>query len=391
MTSGQRSILIDARVNGRPAARGIARTVVKLTEHMGPSRDGLVLRVLVNRSRTQLYPLAGMAEWAELVNTDIEPTAIHRSRELGRLIRDLGAAVFYAPYFLFAPLICPCPMVVTVHDCIAESSAKYAGGWHRQLGLKAVTALSLRRAAAVTAPTRASVAEIRRHYPASPKPALIPNGIDASQFAGATDHAVAAVRKQYDLPERFILTVGAHRPHKNHGVLLRALALMPTNVSLVIVGYFDPNYRDSLPRQVSRLGLESRVRFVPPVAEEALPAMYRAASVFAFPSFAEGYGLPALEAMAAGIPVVASAIPALEEVCGSAAVFVPPHDAAAWAAAIGQVIDDPAAALAMAAAGTAVATAATWDRGGRALGDLLSSVANANRSGVRSGSSASAR
>ncbi len=304
---------------------------------------------------------------------------MRRSRELGRLIRDVGAAVFYAPYPLFAPRVCPCPMVVTIQDCVFESgSARDAGGWHRKFGLKRVTAATLRRAVAVTAPTRASLAEIRRHYPAAPNPTLIPSGVDAGQFADVTDRAVREVREQYDLPEQFILAVGVHRRHKNHSVLIRALALMPPTVSLVIVGCSDPKFRDPLPQQISQLGLESRVRLVPAVTEEALPAVYRAASVFAFPSLVEGYGFPPLEAMSAGVPVVASAIPAVEEVSGLAAVLVPPHDATAWATAIMRVLDDPATASAMVAAGTSVAATATWDQGGQALRELLLSVADSS-------------
>src|ERR1017187_9183177 len=365
MATEQRSILVDARLNGIPGAHGLARSVMKLAEHLGRSGDGLALRILVNPSRTQLFPLAGLSERAELLGTDIRLGAVHRCRELGQLIRHAGAAVLYVPYPLFAPLICPCPMVVTIHDCIIEGSASHAGGWHRQVGLKVATKAMLRRSAAVTAPTRATLAEIRRHYPAAPNPTLIPNGIDTRPFTTATD----------GLPVRFILTVGAHRPHKNHGVLLRALAAMPADVSLVIVGYFDPNFRDKLPARIAELGLESRVRLVPEVTEEALPAVYRAASVFAFPSVVEGFGLPVLEAMAAGVPVVASAIPALAEVCGSAALLVPPDDAASWASAMSTVLGDKAAASPMIAAGTALAAAATWETGGRALSDLLSSVA----------------
>jgi glycosyltransferase involved in cell wall biosynthesis len=375
MATGQRSILVDARLNGIPGAHGLARSVMKLAEHMGRSRPGLALRILVNPSRTQLFPLAGLSGRAELVGTDIRLGAVHRGRELGQLIRDAGAAVLYVPYPLFAPLICPCPMVMTIHDCIIEGSASHAGGWHRQVGFKVVTKAMLRRAAAVTAPTRATLAEIRRHYPAAPNPTLIPNGIDTRPFTTVTAGALAAARQRYGLPQRFILTVGAHRPHKNHGVLLRALAAMPADVSLVIVGYFDPNFRDKLPARIAELGLESRVRLVPEVAEEALPAVYRAASVFAFPSVVEGFGLPVLEAMAAGVPVVASAIPALAEVCGSAALLVPPDDAASWASAMSAVLGDQAAASGMIAAGTALAAATTWETGGRALSDLLSSVA----------------
>ncbi|MGO8886031.1 MAG: glycosyltransferase family 4 protein [Streptosporangiaceae bacterium] len=390
MSSG-RSILVDARLNGRPGAHGLARSVLKLAEHMPAGPDGLALRILVDSSRPQLFPLAGLARRAELIEAGIRPEAVHRTRELSRLIRAAGAAVLYAPYPLFAPLRCACPVVLTIHDCIIESSVRHAGGWHRQAGLKIATTAMLRRSAAVTAPSLASLAEIRRHYPAAPRPTLIPNGIDTRPFDAVTDRDVAAVRARYGLPDRFILTVGAHRPHKNHDVLIRALAAMPSAVPLVIVGYFDPNFRDSLPRQTSRLGLQSRVTLIPAVPEEALPAVYRAASLFAFPSLVEGYGLPALEAMAAAVPVVASAVPALSEVCGRAAVLVPPHDAAAWAAAMTRILGDDAAASDMARAGAAVAAAATWARGGRALSDLLASVARAGPRRAPDGSPALAR
>ncbi len=264
----------------------------------------MALRILVNPARTQLFPLAGVSGWAELLGTYIRPGAVHRCRELGRLIRDAGAAVLYAPHPLFAPVICPCPMVVTIHDCIIEANARHAGGWHRQLGLKVVTNAMLRRSAAVTAPTRATLDEIRRHYPGAP------------------------------------------------------------------------------PAQIAELGLQSRVRLVPEVAEELLAAVYRAAWVFAFPSVVEGYGLPVLEAMAAGVPVVASAIPSLAEVCGSAAVLVPPDDASSWASALLTALEDGRAASGMVEAGRAVVADATWEMGSRALGDLLSSVVHATSSGT---------
>jgi glycosyltransferase involved in cell wall biosynthesis len=192
----------------------------------------------------------------------------------------------YVPYSTFTPLVLPCPFVVTVQDCTIESNVGFAGNWLRQAAMRTVTGMALRRAAAMTAPSRASLAEIRRHYPAAPSPTLIPNGVDVRQFGQVTATAVAAARARYQLPEKFILAVGAHRPHKNHEVLVRALAAVPGDVGLVIVGYFDPNFRDPLPGLIAELALESRVKLVPEVAEEWLPAVYRAASVFAFPSLA---------------------------------------------------------------------------------------------------------
>jgi glycosyltransferase involved in cell wall biosynthesis len=375
MASGRRSILIDARVNGLPGAHGIARSVMKLAAHMGPGDDGLILQVLVNPSRTQLFPLSELPAHAEVIGTGITLGAVHRCRELARLIRASGAAVLYSPYPTFTPIIRPCPLVVTIHDCTIERDLGFAGGWHRQAGLKLATRTVLRRAAATTAPSSASLAEIRQHYPSAPHPTLVPNGVDSGQFAAVTAAAVAAARDRYRLPERFVLTVGAHRPHKNHEILVRALTALPADVSLVIVGYFDSSFPDPLPGLIAELGLASRVLLVPEVADELLPAVYRAASVFAFPSLAEGYGLPVPEAMASGVPVVASDIPVLSEVAGPAAVLVPPDDVAGWAAAMAEILADPAVSAGLSAAGAAAAVAVTWERGATALRGLLSAVA----------------
>jgi glycosyltransferase involved in cell wall biosynthesis len=388
MASGRRSILIDARVNGLPGAHGIARSVMKLAAHMGQGDDGLILQVLVNPSRTQLFPLSELPAHAEVIGTGVTLGAVHRCRELARLIRASGAAVLYSPYPTFTPIIRPCPLVVTIHDCTIERDLGFAGGWHRQAGLKLATRTVLRRAAATTAPSRASLAEIRQHYPSAPRPTLVPNGVDSGQFAAVPAAAVAAARDRYQLPGKFILTVGAHRPHKNHGILVRALTALPADVSLVIVGYFDSSFPDPLPRLIAELGLESRVRLVPEVADELLPAVYRAASVFAFPSLAEGYGLPVLEAMASGVPVVASDIPALSEIAGPAAVLVPPDDVAGWATAMAEILADPAVSARLSAAGAVAAAAVSWERGGTALRGLLSAVATGSLAPVLPAASA---
>ena len=244
--------------------------------------------------------------------------------------------------------------------------------------------MALRRAAVMTAPSRASLADIRRHYPAAPNPTLIPNGVDVRPFGRVTATAVAAAQDRYQLPQKFILAVGAHRPHKNHEVLVQAMAAVPGDVGLVIVGNPDHSFRDPLPGLIAGLGLESRVKLVPDVADEWLPAVYRAASVFAFPSLAEGYGLPVLEAMAAGVPVVMSEIRVMAEVAGSAALMVPPRDVADWASAITAVLSDAALAGRLAEAGRAVAAAASWEHGASALSRLLSAVATGRlaRSGM---------
>jgi glycosyltransferase involved in cell wall biosynthesis len=374
--AGKRSILIDARVNGFPGAHGLARSVMKLTAHMSEPADGLALRVLVNPRHGQLFPLAELPAFADIIDTDVTVTAVHRCWELARLIRSVGAAVLYVPYLVFTPLIRPCPFVVTVHDTTLERDAGFAGGRLLHAAARTGTSLVLRRAAAMTAPSRASLAEITRRYPAAPHPTVVPNGVDVAPFATVLPAAVAAARERYQLPRTFVLTVGAHRPHKNHEVLVRALAALPGHVCLVIVGSADRRFPDPLPGLISALGLQARVRLVPEVAEQDLPAVYRAASVFAFPSLSEGYGLPALEAMAAGVPVVMSDIPVLAEVAGPAARMVPPRDVAGWAAALRAVLRDGPLRARLTEAGAAAAATAGWKHGAATLSGLLSAVAD---------------
>jgi glycosyltransferase involved in cell wall biosynthesis len=284
--------------------------------------------------------------------------------------------VLYVPYMSFTPLLRPCPFVVTLHDTTLEKDAGYAGGWLRQQASVAGTRLVLRHAAAVTVPSSASLAEIKARYPQAPHSTLVPNGVHAAAFADIPATAIARARERYRLPAEFVLAVGAHRPHKNHQVLIRALAHLPERVHLVLVGYFDRNFRDPLPALIARLGLRDRVRLVPEVDDALLPAVYRAASAFALPSLSEGFGLPALEALAAGVPSAVSDIPVLAEVTAGAALLVPPLDVRAWADVLTALLHDRALRARAGAAGRAVAQAASWRHGAIALGSLLSDVAD---------------
>jgi glycosyltransferase involved in cell wall biosynthesis len=371
-----RSILIDARVNGIPGGHGIARSVLGLASQLGEPDDGSALRVLVNTHRKQLFPLDCLPAHADVVDTDITPGAAHRCHELAAALRALHTAVLYVPYMSFTPLLRPCPFVVTLHDTTLEKDAGYAGGWLRQQASVAGTRLVLRHAAAVTVPSSASLTEIKARYPQAPHPTLVPNGINAAVFHDVRAAAIARARERYRLPAEFVLAVGAHRPHKNHQVLVRALGHLPERVHLVLVGYFDRNFRDPLPALIARLGLRDRVRLVPEVDDALLPAVYRAASAFAFPSLSEGYGLPALEALAAGVPSAVSDIPVLAEVTGGAALLVPPHDVRAWADALTALLHDSGLRTRVASVGRAVAHAATWRHGAAVLGSLLADVAD---------------
>jgi glycosyltransferase involved in cell wall biosynthesis len=371
-----RSFVIDARVNGIPGGHGLARSVLGLASQLSEPGEHSTLRVLVNARRRQLFPLDALPAYADVVDTDIAPSAPHRSYELAGLLRAMRAAVLYVPHTSLTPLVLPCPLVVTLHDTTIEKDTGFAGGWLRQQATVAGTRLVLRHAAAVTAPSFASLAEVRARYPRAPYSTLVPNGIDTAAFANVSAAAVARARARYRLPAEFVLAVGAHRPHKNQQVLLHALRCLPERVHLVVVGFFDRNFRDPLPGMIASLGLRERVQLLPEVDDEGLPAVYRAASAFAFPSLSEGYGLPALEALAARVPSAVSDIAVLAEVTGGAALLVAPHDVRGWADALMSLLHDTTLRDRLTTAGHAVAHAATWHRGASVLGPLLSDVAH---------------
>jgi glycosyltransferase involved in cell wall biosynthesis len=186
---------------------------------------------------------------------------------------------------------------------------------------------------------------------------------------------MTAVRSKYGLPERFILNVGALEPGKNQATLVRAFHRLrgqgPSTSSgqgleqgLVIAG--PPAWRyERLLRLVDGLGLAGQVRFLGYVPAEDLVALYNLADLFVFPSLYEGFGLPPLEAMACGLPVVASTAPALREVLDDAALLVHPQDVVALAEAMAAALGDEALRSRLREAGLRRAAQFSWERTAR--------------------------
>jgi glycosyltransferase involved in cell wall biosynthesis len=169
-----------------------------------------------------------------------------------------------------------------------------------------------------------------------------------------------AVRHKYNLAEQpFILSVGTIQPRKNYQRLIQAFARLDADLDLVIVGGFGWHFQE-ITAEVTRLDLEKRVRFLGFVADADLPALYSTASLFIYPSLYEGFGLPLLEAMACGTPVVASNQSALPEVVGQAGLLVDPYNVEAMAATMTEVLGDSGLRHQLIQAGLARAAQFTW-------------------------------
>ncbi len=164
------------------------------------------------------------------------------------------------------------------------------------------------------------------------------------RFRPADPHRVDGVRERFGLPPRFLLYVGTIEPRKNLDVLLGALSRLKgqgREVPLVVAGGLGWLYQGFLAK-IRSLGLESLVILPGFVPDDDLPALYTAAEVFVYPSIYEGFGIPILEAMGCGTPVLCSDSSSLPEVAGDGGILLPPGDPAAWAEAIARLMESAA-------------------------------------------------
>lgn len=286
--------------------------------------------------------------------------------------------LYHATDFVLPPLRRDIPSVLTVHDLSFERDPESAPPRLIPF-LKRVVPESARRATLIVADSHATARDLITLYdlPAE-KIVVIHSGVDA-RFSPYRDTLYlerrrAYVLKKYALGERpFIFTVGTMQRRKNHLRLVQAFARLvqrnATNADLVIAGGKGWLY-DDVSAEVARLGLGTRVRFIGYVDDADLPHLYRAARAFAFPSTYEGFGLPPLEAMACGIPVVTSNVSSLPEVVGDAALQVDPYDVDALAAALEQAVNDEIWRQHAIAQGLARARAFTWQRAAEQLLDV---------------------
>lgn len=196
---------------------------------------------------------------------------------------------------------------------------------------------SLKRSHTIIAVSEFTKSEILARYPfVSPeKVVVVPNAVDAAFSSKASEEGLQRARSKYSLPDAYILYVGTLQPRKNLPFLIEAFARIRERlpeVSLVMVGNRHGHHVDpAINGVVTALGLEDAVIFPGFVDAEDLPSVMRGALLFAYPSLYEGFGIPALEAMSVGVPVVASDILPFREACDDAAIFSSPTDIAAFA------------------------------------------------------------
>jgi glycosyltransferase involved in cell wall biosynthesis len=253
-----------------------------------------------------------------------------------------------------------------VHDLVPLRLPALVPARHRW-AVRCLLGGALRRARRVIAVSETTRAELLARYrlPAA-RIAVVPEAAGA-EFAPPASRVLATARARYGLTRPYVLFVGFLEPKKNLATLLEAVARLERRgawgpTELLIVG--APGWGlDPVPR-VRALGLDGTVRFLGPAPDADLPALYAGALAFAFPSLWEGFGLPVLEAMAAGAPVVASNRGALPEITAGAAILADPEPEP-FAEALGRLLGDPALRERLRAAGLLRAAEFSWERTAR--------------------------
>jgi glycosyltransferase involved in cell wall biosynthesis len=251
-------------------------------------------------------------------------------------LRRIRADLVHGPVFV-GPLLGSCPVVVTVHDLSFIRFPELFRPANR-LYLTVLTRLSARRARRLIAVSAHTASEITRLLGVPPgRVDVVYHGV-ASAFRPFPADEIAAFRERRGLPERFVLFVGTLEPRKNLVRLVEAFArVCDDGVGLVLAGGRGWLY-DELLATVEALGLSGAVIFAGYVMNDELPLWYNAATVVAYPSVYEGFGLPVLEAQACGTPVLTSNVSSLPEAAGDAALMVDPYDVEALAAGLNQLL-----------------------------------------------------
>ncbi|MGP0028213.1 MAG: glycosyltransferase family 4 protein [Streptosporangiaceae bacterium] len=377
-----RVILVDGRVM-QDSYHGIGRYTFELLLEL--SRHDVRLIVLYS-------PIKGRLDISELINRSnvlaiasrIRVASLRSQWVLSRAAMVFRPDVVFVPYHLSTPLLHGrVPVVSVMHDCIFERNAAANGRTAFSLAYSAFSRLAVRSATALAVPSESSRGDIRRFYGLNlPAEAVLPHGVGA-QFFSFTDRS-SSIGVNAHLPKRYVLHVGARRPHKNQRILVKALEELRTrhpDLGLVLVGQPDPRVPDEVSELVRTLGLSGCVYEYTCANDELLKVLYANAAVFAYPSLVEGFGIPLLEAMAAGVPVVASDADAVVETVGDAALIVPASMTERWVEALDQVLSNPQLAQRLRQRGWAVAANHTWAKSAERTLTLLTDVASVGKKG----------
>ena len=331
-------IVLDART-ATDHFPGIGRYVVNLAsalKRIAPDLDLTLLRDPSAAAQRLILPDLPALDCA------VSPFALAQQWRVRSILRRSRAMLYHSAYYLmpYAPDV---PSVVTCYDLIPLIYPQYFSATQRVI-FRIAHWLALRTARVTLAISEATKNDLVRFFHIDPQRIVVTSLAADEHFQPLSRAEIDQVRQQHALPARYVLYFGSNKPHKNVPRLVEAFAKAGTGepraeIALVIAGHWDERYPEAK-QAAERLGLKDMVRFIGPVKDTDLPALYGGAELFVFPSEYEGFGLPVLEAMACGAPVVCGNRSSLPEVAGDAALLCDPRDVDSLAGMIEQALTD---------------------------------------------------
>ena len=291
--------------------------------------------------------------------------------EMQRVVNAHGVDLVHVPHTFWRPLITRAPYVITVHDLLdymyrARTNNGMLRSFHSYM-----TQRVMDKAARIFAVSNFTKRDVARHFNVPPaKIEVVYNALDESfQRGHSTLAEQAMVRGRYQVDSPFLLYAGRISPHKNVARIIEAFSALKAELAkegaypdlkLIIIGD-EVSKNPDIRRAVIRSGMQHDVRFLGYVSIDVLRIFFDMAKVFVFPSLYEGFGLPPLEAMAHGTPVVASNTSALPEVVGNAALLVNPENVFEISRALHRMLTDQPLRERMKAAGIEQARRFSWE------------------------------
>lgn len=366
---------IDVTACWRPQRVGMVTVATELTRALVAGRGGDEFTLLCSRER----PPALARLDCEAVFAPYRHEVALKTRWIPTVEAQLGCDAILYPYWPSPPFRrsgAP-PAAVFVHD-LAFKVRPAEVPWQQRVYMGAVLGRSLEGAAAVLVPSEATRQDVLRRYPKAGlegRIAVVPEGLPPAQPAGTLPEGVEP---------GFILAVGTIEPRKNYPRLLAAYRRLrgrhgalpfiingrPGVPQLIIAGRPGWAYGDT----ILRIQHEPGVRYLGHVDEPTLSALYESASVLAYPSLYEGFGLPLLEAMSRGVPAVVGAAGALPELGGQAVIAVDPQDPVAIAEALESLLSDPDLRRRLGEEGKRRAGGFTWEEAARRTHAVLRKI-----------------
>jgi glycosyltransferase involved in cell wall biosynthesis len=347
--------------------RHLVAAGVKLSQE-----DGVELALILPRADaivTSAFCIARPRLSGNLAKVEFEQITFPRASRIRHF------AVAHVPHF-GPPLFPSIPTIVTIHDLIPLVLPQYRGSLAVRMYTQ-LAAIGARRATVVIADSQASRNDILAHLQIRPERVrVIYLAADAGFRPVRDPQEIARVRIKYQLPEQFILYLGGFDVRKNVRVLTEAFSALQKESAagwkLVIAGRLPHVNTPFFPDP--RVGAGTNVQFIGYVAEEDKPALYSSARLLAYPSRYEGFGLPPLEAMACGTPVICAKTGSLPEVVADGGILVNPFDVAAWIQGIRAVLSDNARWSELRARGLAQSNRFSWERAARETLDVYLAV-----------------